>query len=77
MTIREKIEALKAAGYEAKAWGGTGTGREERIYVRQGGRDLGYLVTDDDGSTGTCRGVKRSGDIARILRESSATADEA
>lgn len=55
--------ALADEGYTTRLWKG------QRLYVSQGRRDLGYLTADDDGSTGTCRHVQRSGDISRILRE--------
>ena len=54
--------ALEAEGYTCREWKG------KRVYVKLGARDLGYLTADDDGSTGTCRNVKRSGEIAAIIR---------
>ena len=54
--------ALDAGGYTTRIW------KEQRVYVKLRGRDLGYVTAEDDGSTGTCRNVQRSGDIAAILR---------
>lgn len=59
-----KIEKLERAGLKVKVW----DGHETRYYVKDGSRDLGYLVDGDDGSTGTCKYVKRAGYIAGLLR---------
>lgn len=61
--IEKMVEALSAQGYTCKVW------RDERIYIKQRGNELGYVVVDDDGSTGACKHVRRAGDIARILRD--------
>lgn len=54
--------ALTAEGYTCKLWKG------QRLYVSLRGRQLGYVTTEDDGSTGTCRNVQRSGDISAAIR---------
>lgn len=60
-TLATISAALTAEGYTCKQW-------KDRLYVKLGKRDLGYLTAEDDGTTGTCRYVQRSGDIARIIR---------
>ena len=54
--------ALEAEGYATRIW------KDQRVYVKLRGRDLGYLTAEDDGSTGTCRHIERRGDIAAIIR---------
>lgn len=64
--IETMVEKLEAAGYQTKVWGGR---NEDRIYVTQNGKDLGYVTEyDADGGTGTCKNVKRGGSIAAALR---------
>lgn len=62
------LGALEDEGYAIKEWQG------RRWYLTDdSGREAGYLVADDDGTTGACRCVtRRAGHVARILREASA-----
>lgn len=62
-TLTTIAAALVTEGYTTRQW-------RDRLYIKQGKRDLGYVTAEDDGTTGTCRFVQRSGDIARIIRES-------
>ena len=56
---------LEAEGLSVRIW----DGRELRLYIKQGDRELGYITEDDDGTTGTCKHVtRRQGYIAGILR---------
>lgn len=58
---------LEAKGLTTNLWT---RGPEPRLYVKDGGRDLGWLGTHDDGTTGTCRGLtRRAGFIAGLVRE--------
>lgn len=66
MTLEEIRKKLDAAGVKY-------TQKGDRLYVRQtpcgGYCDYGYLVEGDDGSTGSCREIKRrAGEIKTILR---------
>ncbi len=59
----EQIEALEDAGFTVKEW------RGERWYLKRDGRDFGYLVKGDNGSTGQQEHIhKRAGEISAILR---------
>lgn len=59
----ETIAALTAAGFTCREW------RGQRLYLKHGTRDAGYLVEGDDGSTGTCSNVTvRAGSVAQVLR---------
>ena len=64
INLEEIAEAIEAdeMGYATRPWQG------RRLYIKLRGRDLGYITEDDDGSTGTCRHVARSGHIASIIR---------
>lgn len=65
MEISEIVSKLENAGLTTKVW----EGRETRVYVKDRGRDLGYVTESDDGSTGTCKHLtRRAGHIAQILR---------
>lgn len=60
------IDRLEAEGIKVRHWD---RGGNVRYYLKQGGRDLGYLVPGDDGSSGTCKGItKRQGYIADLVR---------
>lgn len=60
------LDRLEAEGVKIRHWE---KGSQVRYYLTQNGRDLGFLVPEDDGSTGTCKGItKRRGFIASILR---------
>lgn len=62
-TLQAAAEKLEAAGYIARVW------KDQRVYVTQQGRELGYITEHDlSGGTGTCKNVRRGGHIARILR---------
>lgn len=65
MDITTIVEKLNAAGLTTKVW----EGRETRVYIKDGSRELGYVTEADDGGTGTCKNVtRRAGYIAGILR---------
>lgn len=65
MTAQEISRKLEAAGLMTKIWAGS----EIRIYVRDRGKDIGYLLESDDGSTGTCKHLtRRAGYVAGLLR---------
>lgn len=55
--------ALRAEGYSVKEWKG------ERLYVSRDGREFGYLTEADDGGTGSCKFITRSGTFAAIIRK--------
>ncbi len=57
--------AIRAEGYTVKRW----EGREVRLYVSRDGREFGYLTAADDGGTGTCKHVQKSGMFAAIIRK--------
>jgi hypothetical protein len=60
------IDRLEAEGIKVRHWE---RGGRVRYYLKQGSRDLGYLVPEDDGSSGTCKGImKRQGYIAGLIR---------
>lgn len=60
------IDRLEAEGIKVRHWE---RGGHVRYYLKQGSRDLGYLVPGDDGSSGTCKGItKRQGYIAGLVR---------
>lgn len=62
----EVISRLEAEGIKIRYWE---KGGHVRYYLKQNGRDLGYLTPDDDGSTGSCKGItKRRGYIADLVR---------
>lgn len=66
-TTEAIINALETEGCSVKRW--TGRNGTERLYIRHGGRDLGYISEGDDGTTGTCRGItRRAGWVASIIR---------
>lgn len=70
MSISKIISTLEAAGYSVTKWD---KGHTTRVYVNStpnGGKgQYGYLVSGDDGTTGTCQGItKRKGEIAATLR---------
>jgi hypothetical protein len=62
-TLESVAPALKKAGFTVKMW-------RDRMYLKIGTTDAGYLTADDlSGATGTCRNVtRRSGTVAEILR---------
>ena len=61
------IAALEAKGYSVKEWSKGGI---TRYYITdRNGRQMGYLIPGDDGSTGSCQGITaRAGEIKAILR---------
>ena len=63
----EQLQRVQAAGFTVRKW----AGRETRYYLKYDGREAGYLLDSDDGSTGSCRHVTvRAGSVAKALRGS-------
>mgnify|MGYP003559488214 FL=1 len=56
------LAALLADGYTCKRW-------QDRLYVSKDGREFGYLLPSDDGSTGTCKHIAKAGMFAAIIRK--------
>lgn len=61
-TLTAIATALESEGYTTRQW-------RDRLYIKLRGRELGYITAEDDGRSGSCRYVQRSGDISRIIRE--------
>ena len=65
MNANTQIAAAQSAGFTARLHAASG-----RVYVKYDGKDAGYLVPSDDGSTGTCSNVtRRAGALAEALRK--------
>ena len=64
MDANTQIAAAASAGFTARVHAASG-----RVYVKYDGKDAGYLLPSDDGTTGTCGNVtRRAGALAEALR---------
>lgn len=73
MTLDQLESILSDTDLTVRRWDGD---RTSRLYLKHNGRDLGYLVDGDDGTTGTCCGLsRRRGYVAGLIRDAERAAD--